>query len=129
MTTTPIKIFSEIIVFENNIPYLCGSPNKSLSMKRAIKINVETKTIETIILGDDYKEIYPAIGNGCSCFAIPVEFPNGDSMYVDDESLLRPDDIVGGFIMEGWRVPIIGNAILLGCDEEGESISCKSSCE
>lgn len=96
-------------------------------MKKAIKINVETKMIEEIVLGDSFKDIYPAIGNGCTTFACPVDFPNGDALYCDDESLLRPDDIKGGFIMEGWRVPIIGNALIMGVDEDGNSISFSSS--
>jgi len=93
-------------------------------MKRAIKINVETKTIETIFIGDDYRQIYTAIGNGCTTFCIPMHYINGDGMYADDSALLRPQDMKGGFIMEGWKTPIVGNAIILGSDDEGNSISC-----
>ena len=99
------------------------------SMKKAIKINVETKMIEEIVLGDSFKDIYPAIGNGCTCFCVPMHYPNGDAMYADDESLLRPNDIVGGFIMEGWEIPLIGNAIILGTDDEGNSVSCATRIE
>ena len=98
-------------------------------MKKAIKINCETKTIEYITLGDDYKEIYGAIGNGCDTFCIPVNFQNNDGMYADDESLLREDSIKGGFIFDDWHSPIVGNAIILGCNDEGESINCKTKIE
>jgi hypothetical protein len=98
-------------------------------MKKAIKINVETKTLEYITLGEDYKEIYTAIGNGCGTFCVPINFENGDSMFADDESLLRPEDIKGGFFMEDWSTPLIGNVILLGTDEEGNSIDCKTTIE
>jgi hypothetical protein len=98
-------------------------------MKKAIKINVETKSVEYITLGDDYQEIYPHIGNGCSCFSVPYNFENDDALYVDDESLLRMDDIKGGFILEDWETPIVGNAIILGTDLEGESVDAKSTLE
>ena len=98
-------------------------------MKKAIKIDSQNKTLSYIQLSEDYRDIYSAIGNGCTLFCIPVEFENMDSLYADDESLLRADDIKGGFIMDGWYSPIIGNAIILGCDDEGESIDCKTTIE
>jgi len=97
-------------------------------MNKALKINVETQTIESIVIGD-WKEISKAIGNGCEYFSCPVTFDNEDTIYCDDESLLRFDDIKGGFIMEGWVVPLVGNAILLGADEEGESGDVKTTAE
>jgi hypothetical protein len=98
-------------------------------MKKAIKINVETKSVEYVTLADDYQAIYPQIGNGCTTFAVPYTFENNDSMFVDDESLLRYDDIKGGFILEDWETPIVGNAIILGCDDEGDSVDVKSKIE
>lgn len=95
-------------------------------MKKALKINVEKQTIESVEI-NDYKDIYAKIGNGCQLFEIPLEFENGDGLYCDEESLLRGQDIKGGFMMPDWRIPIVGNAIILGCDEEGDSISCKST--
>jgi hypothetical protein len=91
-------------------------------MKKAIKIDVQTKSIYLVELSDDYNDIYTKIGNGCTTFAVPITFDNQDSIFCDDEALLRPDDIKGGFIFKGWNYPIIGNAIILGCDEEGESV-------
>jgi hypothetical protein len=96
-------------------------------MKKAIKIDVENQSIYAVELSDDYKDIYTKIGNGCTTFAVPITFENQDSIFCDDEVLLRPDDIKGGFILKGWNYPIIGNAIILGCDEEGESIDAKTS--
>ena len=90
---------------------------------KAIKIDVENQAVYQIEIGKDYREIYTAIGNNCTCFAVPVNFDNGDCMYVDDEALLR-DDIKGGFTMPDWVTPIIGNAIILGTDEDGESVDC-----
>ena len=95
-------------------------------MKKAIKINVEKKTIEEIEISDGINSISKEIGNHCQYFCCPFIFDNMDSIYADDEALLRIDDIQGGFKMENWAYPIIGNAIVLGTDDEGDSINYKS---
>jgi hypothetical protein len=95
-------------------------------MNKALKINVETKTIEVVMLPKHFESISKAIGNGCEYFCCPITFSNDDCIYADDESLLRIDNIKGGFVMEGWRSPIVGNAIVLGTDAEGDSVDAKS---
>jgi hypothetical protein len=95
-------------------------------MKKAIKINVENKTIESIEISDGIESISKEIGNNCEYFCCPYTFENNDTIYADDESLLRMNDIKGGFKMENWVYPIVGNAIILGTDDEGDSIDYKS---
>lgn len=96
-------------------------------MSKAIFIDVvERKVSYTTI--NHYKEIYNVIGHGCTTFDCPFQFDNGDTLYVDDEGLLH-DDIKGCFILDGWRIPCVGNAIILGTNDEGESIDCKSTLE
>lgn len=93
---------------------------------KAILIDVVNQTItETTI--SNYKEIYQKIGNECSLFTCPIEFENSDVIYVDDEGLLK--EVHGGFMMNGWNYPLIGNAIILGTDEEGESVDYASNIE
>ena len=92
---------------------------------KALKIDVVNKSVTTIQI-KDYTEIYAAIGNKCETFCCPIDFPNGDTLYADDESLLN-ENIEGCFMMPDWNYPIVGNAIILGTDEEGESIDCKTS--
>lgn len=94
-------------------------------MKKALKIDVVNQTV-THILIDDIDDIYKAIGNGCEIFCCPINFDNGDTLYADDESLLR-ENVEGCFMMSNWNYAIVGNAIILGTDEEGESIDCKYS--
>ena len=95
---------------------------------RALKINVETKTITEVVLSEDFRDISREIGNGCEYFCIPYSFANDDSLYADDESLLRRNDIKGGFMLsDDWSYPIVGNAIILGTDDEGNSIDCKTN--
>jgi hypothetical protein len=95
-------------------------------MHKALLINVENKTITEIEIGTHFAEISKAIGNNCQYFCCPHVFPNDDGLYSDDEILLRPDDIKGGFMLEGWSYPIVNNAIILGCDDEGDSVDCKT---
>ena len=91
-------------------------------MKKAIKINVETRQIESVTIGSS-KDIYEQIG--CELFEVPLVFDNEDALYCDEEALLR-NNIKGGFMMPGWVRPIIGNAIILGSKKNGNSCDCKS---
>lgn len=97
-------------------------------MKKAIKIDVVNKQVYEIELSDDYKAIYGAIGNGCTIFCAPIEFENGDTLYSDEEGLLH-EKMEGCFMMENWKYPLVGNAIILGTDDEGDSIDAKSTIE
>ena len=93
---------------------------------KALFIDVINETITETTIGN-YKEIYQKIANDCSIFTCPVEFENSDIIYVDDEGLLK--EVHGGFMMNGWKYPLIGNAIILGADDEGESIDYASDVE
>lgn len=94
---------------------------------KAIKIDVEQKKVYHIEI-NDYKDIYPAIGNGCDLFTIPITFENGDAIYTDDEGLLHPE-MIGCFQMNDWDYPLVGNAVILGTDEDGESTDSMSDPE
>ena len=96
-------------------------------MKKAIQINSELGTLQYVYLGDDFNEIYPFIGEQCSTFACPVIFENQDALYVDDEGLYN--DYKHGFCMDEWSYPILGNALILGTDEDGNSVDCKMTIE
>lgn len=98
---------------------------------KALFIDVVNKTITTIELDKHFKAISKAIGNGCEYFCCPYSFFNDDSLYADDEALLRMDSIKGGFTLvvdydieklDGKHIKIVGNAIILGTDAEGDSV-------
>lgn len=93
---------------------------------QAIKINSAERKLEIVQI-ENWKQIAPAIGNGCTTFACPVSFENGDTIYIDDEGLYH--EFQGGFIMDDWYCPIVGNGIILGTDCEGESIDPVSTLE
>lgn len=91
---------------------------------KALLINTEKKSIEKITI-NDWREIAPAIGNGCSIFACPVTLPNGDTFYIDDEGLYN--DAKCGLIMKDWAYPIVGNVVVLSTDEDGDSADAVSN--
>jgi hypothetical protein len=93
---------------------------------KAFRINSADRKVEEIKI-NDWKDIAPAIGNGCDIFTAPVTLENDDTIYVDDEGLYHPFE--GGFMMEGWQYPCVGNAIVQGTDEEGESTEPKTTKE
>lgn len=96
---------------------------------KAIKINVETKKLEYVELTNDYTDIYNHIGNGCSHFECPISFENEDTIFTDGEICLRENDIKGGFMMKNWDYPLLNNGIIIGCNDEGESVDCVSKIE
>ena len=96
---------------------------------KAIKIDVQKEDVYEMEIGCDYKELYPAIGNNCTMFTCPFEYPNGDGLFCDDEILLRQEDMVGAFKYPDWDVPIVNNAVILGVDDEGDSVDVKSTVE
>jgi hypothetical protein len=92
---------------------------------KALRINVVARRVEQIDLNPGLPAIYRAIGNSCNCFACPLFFDNGDALYVDDEGLLKKQN--GGFCYSDWAQAVAGNALIVGIDESGENIDCKST--
>lgn len=96
---------------------------------KGIKIDVEKREVSFIEIESGLRPMYDAIGNGCSCITSIVSYDNEDTMYGDDEALLNAENIKGGFIYPDWNFPIVSNVIILGTDEEGNSVDCKSTLE
>ncbi len=86
---------------------------------KAYFINAVTKTITEIRLTKDYRDIQKAIG--CDCFTVAGTMRNGDSLYVDDEGLLKePENFF--YAPQFYPSPLAGNGVVLGCDmNDGES--------
>ena len=95
-------------------------------MMRAILINPFTQTIEEVDYSGDYKDIYSLIE--CDLFTT-VYLPNtsDDTLFVDDEGLYVENQRF--FKIDGFEQPLAGRGLLLGTDEEGESVDCMSTVE
>jgi hypothetical protein len=61
----------------------------------------------------------------CECFCAAGVFKNNDTVYVDDEGLINGTGDF--FILHSLRgEPLAGNALIIGCNEEGDSVDCKT---
>jgi hypothetical protein len=85
---------------------------------KAIFIDVTNRKFENVSF-NSFDEIYKIIGNDCDTFAAPIIFENNDAIFIDDEGFFH--DVPGGFIMEGWSYPLVGNGLIIGGDDEGNS--------
>jgi hypothetical protein len=94
---------------------------------KAIKIDVRTKKVYEIELEEGLQAIYDNLN--CNTFSCPIQYENDDCMYCDDEALLFPELIEGAFIYPDWSYPIVSNALIIGTDEDGNSVDCKSTIE
>lgn len=93
-------------------------------MKNAILINSANQSVTLVQVGE-YTDIYTHLGNDCTTFACPISFDNEDTLYIDDEGLYHPFD--GGFMLKDWSYPVVGNGLILGTDEEGDSVDCQTT--
>lgn len=103
---------------------------------KAILIDALSKEVKEVQVSGGGDSIYEQIGNGCTTFCCPIVLDNGDTMYADDEGWFNfqfdeetEEGNMGGFAAEGYMYPMVGRFLILGCNEEGESVDCKSSVE
>lgn len=88
---------------------------------KAYLINVETLEISDIEVGD-YTTIYKHIANECSAFDCVALNDKGDTLFVDDEGLMKPNRLFVIQTSQGIR-RLAGNAVVLGTNAEGDSIT------
>ena len=93
---------------------------------KAFKVNATDRKVEVIEI-NDWKEIAPAIGGQCEMFEAPVCLENEDTFYTDEEGLYHTCE--GGWKLKDFRHPILGNAVIQGTNEEGESCEPLSTLE
>lgn len=102
-------------------------PPKELKMK-AYLINPKEQTITEVDYNGDFQSIYPLLGPKVTTFDV-VPLLGGDGLYVDDEGLWKEEQIPFSIIRNGFLIEIVNNALLLGCDEEGETVAPTMSIE
>lgn len=87
---------------------------------RAYLINPEDRTVEQVDYDGNYKSIYTFIG--ADTFDV-VGMEKGDGIYVDDEGLLKGPALF--FHVRGMDTPLAGKGLVLGTDNDGESVEPK----
>ena len=90
---------------------------------KAILIDPENHTVTEVEYNGNYKHIYELIG--CETFTV-VDIGRDNnglthSIFVDDEGLLNNPRYF--FIWNGYQQPLAGKGLILGCDEEGETVA------
>jgi hypothetical protein len=90
---------------------------------KALLIDSKNKVVKQIEIGEHFTEISKAID--CETFSAPHILENEDTMYCDDEGLLKNPQHF--FLLDTYPQPIAGNGLILGCDDEGDSIDVKTT--
>ena len=75
---------------------------------------------------DNWKAIAPAMDCHTFSCVYPADFP--DTLYVDDEGLIHngPKHF---YQFDGVPQPLVGKSLVLGCDDQGETINAQSTLE
>ena len=96
---------------------------------RAILIDPEDKTVTEVDYDGDYKSIYKLIG--CSTFDVVRTSTSNDGIYIDDEGLYAKDQAFWSYRYNDTHEPIklINKGLVLGCDDEGDSVAPDSTVE
>lgn len=85
----------------------------------AYVINPRMKTVQRMVICD-YHDIYKS--GGFDCFDCARFNDLGDGVYVDDDGLLKPNPPDNFFRIRTYPDPLCGNGVVLGTDDEGESV-------
>lgn len=96
---------------------------------RAYLIEPATKTVSMVQLDGSIEHMHELMK--CDLFTMGARFHNGDTIYVDDEGLLKGEDqpiylfrIDDRKVSVSRHTPLAGNALLAGCNERtGESMN------
>lgn len=99
---------------------------------RAYLILPESKTIEMVNHSGDYKQIYDFIN--ARKFDMVNLYENGDGAYIDDEGLIpkmhKGKKVEQHFwIHRNYPTPLAGTGLILGCDDEGETVAASCTIE
>jgi hypothetical protein len=92
---------------------------------KVLLIDPATRTVTEIEIEKGIDAIYKAMN--CDSFECPLEFPNGDALYCDEEGKLNRSKLVGGFTYtNGWNDIVMNKALVIGTTPSGKSTNCKS---
>jgi len=86
----------------------------------AYLIDPFTQTITQVEHNGHYQQIYDLID--CENFDLARINEHGDGIYIDDEGLFR-EAPQAFFHHKNYPQPLAGKGLVLGCDDEGESVA------
>jgi len=94
---------------------------------KSFLIDPFNQKIEVAIYSGDYKDISKLIEADSGLFDVVRLYANQDVAFVDDEGLYVEDQKF--WIHKNYPTPLAGKALVLGTDDEGDSISPATSIE
>lgn len=86
----------------------------------AVLIDPFKREVTDIEYSGDWREIRTLID--CDIFTV-AHIGDGNDVFVDDEGLLKDLYSTAFFAVDGYPQPLAGKGLVLGCDDEGESVS------
>jgi|TARA_R110002020_G_scaffold78762_3_gene197905 hypothetical protein len=92
-------------------------------MTQAYLIDSTTKLVSQVEV-DGYKDIQEKIG--CELFTTACSLENGDTLFVDDMSLIDGKEHEF-FMFADYPSPIAGNGLLVGTAANGDEKDCETS--
>lgn len=92
---------------------------KTSGSRRAYWVNSTARTVEAITY-ETLADMQSLVGGSIE---VACQWPNGDTLYVDEEGLLRPHPLHFFAIPERPDQALVGNALLVGREEEGEQFT------
>tara|TARA_R100000655_G_C2903666_1_gene179289 strand:- start:144 stop:566 length:423 start_codon:yes stop_codon:yes gene_type:complete len=91
---------------------------------KAVLINPKLRKIKEIEYSGDYQDIQKL--TECSTITAIYPFDNQDTIYLDDEGLLKESNYCFTFKYDnGYVQPLMGNALVIGA-KKGKNISYKT---
>jgi len=84
-------------------------------------INPHDETITEVTYQGHYTDIYKHID--CDAFDVVSINKHNDGLFVDDEGLFKPSQSF--FKHADYPTPLAGKALVMGCDDKGESVAPK----
>ena len=93
---------------------------------KAILIDVHTQSVTEVEHDNTLDNIYDLLD--CRTFDV-VRIDEVDSIYVDDEGLFVDDQLFFEYGGDAQSVRLAGNGLILGVDDEGNSISPQTTVE
>ncbi len=94
---------------------------------KAFLIDPFKQEVSVVEFTGNYKNIYTHIQ--CRVFTACAFDQNGDTVWVDDEGLLKDLTQQAFFLIAGYPQPLAGRGLVLGAGAEGESIAPVTSLE
>ena len=94
---------------------------------KSFLIDPFNQKIEVAIYSSDYKDISKLIEADSGLFDVVRLYANQDVAFVDDEGLYVEDQKF--WIHKNYPTPLAGKALVLGTDDEGDSISPATTIE